>query len=184
MESRLVRIEAVNPQVSAVTVVLADSALDAADGVDRAVRSGTDVAGLARVPLAVKENIDVAGSATTLGIVALREVMPAGDAPHVGELRAAGAIPLARTNMPEFGMRWHTANGLRAATRNPWSARSVTWSWRSRTCAGGLAGTRGTRLSRCRGRRYRRLLASRWSPTRSAPPTTAMSLSRQGSRRH
>jgi Asp-tRNA(Asn)/Glu-tRNA(Gln) amidotransferase A subunit family amidase len=40
IESQLTRIEAVNPQVNAVTVVLADSALDAADGVDRAVLLG------------------------------------------------------------------------------------------------------------------------------------------------
>jgi amidase len=74
------------------------------------------------VPITVKENIDVAGSATTLGIVPLAGNVARADAPHIAELRAAGAIPFARTNMPEFGTRWHTENALRGATRNPWSA--------------------------------------------------------------
>jgi 3-(3-hydroxy-phenyl)propionate hydroxylase len=75
--------------------------------------------------MTIKANVDVAGSATTLGTVALRSATAAEDVPHVAALRAAGAIPIARTNMPEFGMRWHTDNDLRGATRNPWSA-SVT----------------------------------------------------------
>jgi amidase len=122
VEAHLRRIEAVNPAVNAVTVVLAESALAAADAADRAVRSGAAVGPLCGVPITVKENIDVAGSATTLGIVPLAGNIARADAPHIAELRAAGAIPFARTNMPEFGTRWHTANALRGATRNPWSA--------------------------------------------------------------
>jgi amidase len=53
----------------------------------------------------------------------LRDAVADADAPHIGELRAAGAIAVGRGNMPEFGMRWHTANELRGATLNPWSAR-------------------------------------------------------------
>jgi amidase len=122
IESHLARIEVVNPRVNAVTVALAESALDSADAADRATRTGAEVGALCGIPLTVKENIDVAGSATTLGIMALRDAIPHADAPHIGELRSAGSIPLARTNMPEFGMRWHTDNALRGATRNPWSA--------------------------------------------------------------
>jgi amidase len=48
--------------------------------------------------------------------------IPAVDAPHVGQLRAAGGIPFARTNLPDFGLRWHTDNELRGATVNPWDA--------------------------------------------------------------
>ena len=87
IESQLARIEAVNPLVNAVTVVLDESALRAADAVDRAVRSGAEVGALCGVPMTVKENIDVAGSATTLGIAALRDAIPCNDAPHIGELR-------------------------------------------------------------------------------------------------
>lgn len=120
--AHLDRIAAAGPAVNAVTVVLAGEALAAADATDRALRDGAPGGPLCGVPITVKENVDVAGSATTMGIEALREATAAADAPHVAELRAAGAIPIGRTNMPEFGMRWHTGNALRGATRNPWSA--------------------------------------------------------------
>ncbi|WP_300612743.1 amidase family protein, partial [Trebonia sp.] len=120
---RAARACGMNPAVNAITVVLAREALRAADAADEALRRNErDKPGpLTGVPMTVKENIDVAGSATTLGVAALRDAVAAQDAPHIGELRAAGAIPLGRTNMPEFGMRWHTSNALRGATRNPWS---------------------------------------------------------------
>jgi amidase len=121
VQAHLDRIAAVGPTLNAVTVALADQALRGADAADAAVRNG-DAGPLCGVPMTVKENVDVAGSATTLGITALRDAIAAQDAPHIGQLRAAGAIPVGRTNMPEFGMRWHTDNTLRGATRNPWSA--------------------------------------------------------------
>jgi amidase len=110
VQAHLDRIETVNPKVNAVTAVLADSALAAAD---------TAAGPLCGVPFTVKENIDVAGSATTQGIAALRDATAVQDAPHIAALRAAGAIPIGRTNMPEFGMRWHTDNALHGVTRNP-----------------------------------------------------------------
>lgn len=122
VSAHLDRIAAVNPKVNAVTVVLADAALAAADAADRAVAAGSEVGALHGVPMTVKENIDVAGSATTQGIVAMAEAVPPIDAPHIAQLKAAGAIPMARTNLPDFGLRWHTDNALRGATKNPWDA--------------------------------------------------------------
>ncbi|MEW9529709.1 amidase [Microbispora sp. NPDC049125] len=122
VQAHLDRIDAVNSRVNAVTVVLGEEALRAADTADKALREGEAAGPLCGVPMTIKENVDVAGSATTLGIAALRDAVAPCDAPHIAELRAAGAIPVGRTNMPEFGMRWHTGNGLRGATRNPWSA--------------------------------------------------------------
>lgn len=122
VEAHLDRIEAVNPTVNAVTRVTADSALAAADRVDAAVRAGEPVGPLAGVPFTIKENLDVQGQPTTDGIIAFRDRIASADAPSVAQLRAAGAIPLARTNMPDFGMRWHTDNALFGATRNPWEA--------------------------------------------------------------
>ena len=123
VQAHLDRIGQVNPAVNAVTAVLDGHALEAADAADAALLRGEEAGPLCGVPMTVKENIDVAGSATTLGIAALRDAVARRDAPHVGELRAAGAIPVGRGNMPEFGMRWHTVSVLRGATRNPWSAR-------------------------------------------------------------
>ncbi|MGH8902469.1 MAG: amidase [Egibacteraceae bacterium] len=122
IEAHLARIAAVNPTVNAVTVVLADQALAAAADADQALAAGQPVGPLHGVPITVKENIDLAGSATTQGVVALAEQVPARDAPHIAQLKAAGAIPIGRTNLPDFGMRWHTDNALYGATHNPWDA--------------------------------------------------------------
>ncbi|MHA6797283.1 amidase (plasmid) [Pseudonocardia bannensis] len=122
VDAVLERIEAVNPAVNAVTVVFADAARRAAGEADRAVADGRPLGPLHGVPFTVKENIDLAGSATTHGLIALKDAMPPLDAPAPARLKAAGAIPIGRTNMPEFGARWHTDNALRGATRNPWDA--------------------------------------------------------------
>ena len=122
VQAHLDRIETVNPKLNAVTAVLAETALAAADAADAMVRSGAAPGPLCGVPMTVKENMDVAGSATTFGLAMLRNAIAKEDGPLVASLRAAGAIPIGRTNMPEFGARWHTQNALWGATRNPWSA--------------------------------------------------------------
>ena len=120
IEAHLARIDEVNPALNAVTVTLADEARVAAAAVDRAVVNGTPLGPLAGVPFTVKENIDVAGSATTWGVAALVGQISAADAPVVARLREAGAIPLARTNLPDFAFRWHTESGRAGHTVNPW----------------------------------------------------------------
>ena len=120
--AHLDRIQSVNPKINAVTQVLAESALQAADAADRALDAGRDIGPLGGVPMTIKENMDVAGSATTHGLAVLRGAIAQQDGPATAALRAVGAIPIGRTNMPEFGARWHTDNGLWGATKNPWSA--------------------------------------------------------------
>jgi amidase len=132
VQAHLDRIAALNPTVNAVTVVLAEQALLAANEADAALERGEVTGALHGVPFTVKENIDVAGSATTHGTVANAGAIAERDAPPVERLRAAGAIVLARTNMPDLGMRWHTANALRGETLNPWDA--------SRTAGGSSGG--------------------------------------------
>jgi amidase len=122
VHAHLERISATNGAVNAVTVVLRDEALAAAREADRALASGAAVGPLHGVPITVKENIDLPGSATTNGLRALESAKPAVDAPFVAQLRRAGAIFLGRTNLPDLGLRWHTDNELRGATRNPWDA--------------------------------------------------------------
>ena len=118
--SHLERIAAVNPEVNAVTMILAEEALEAARRADEEVVAGTELGPLHGVPITVKENVDVAGTPTTHGIVMLKCSMPRQDAPVVSHLRGAGAIPIGRTNLPDFGLRYHTANDLHGATFNPW----------------------------------------------------------------
>lgn len=117
IEAHLARIDEVNGDVNAVTVVLGESARAAAQAADRAAPKGP----LHGVPFTVKENLDCVGSATTHGVPALEQSYPWRDAPAVARLKAAGAIPIGRTNLPELALRLHTDNPLRAATRNPWN---------------------------------------------------------------
>ena len=72
------------------------------------------------VPFTIKENIDLAGTPTTQGARALADAYPTQDAPVVERLRAAGAIPIGRTNIPKYGVGWDSDNALRGATVNPW----------------------------------------------------------------
>jgi amidase len=134
VEAHLERIAAVNPTVNAVTRVLADEALAAADAADAGPASGP----LHGVPITVKENIDLAGTATTQGVPALAEAVAEVDAPVVERMRAAGAIPIGRTNLPEFGLRISTANPLHGRTFNPWDRTRV---------AGGSSGGEGAAIA-------------------------------------
>jgi amidase len=121
VQAHLDRIEAVNPHLNAIVRLLPDQALAAADAADRAVADGTRLGPLHGVPFTVKENIDVAGTPTTQAVPALAEAVAPVDAPQVERLRAAGAIPLGRTNLPDFGLRIHTDSALHGLTRNPWN---------------------------------------------------------------
>src|SRR5690606_8557294 len=71
------------------------------------------------VPITVKENIDVAGTPTTQAVPALAEAIAPVDAPTVERMRAAGAIPFARTNLLDVGLRVSTDSSLHGLTRNP-----------------------------------------------------------------
>jgi len=120
IEAHLRRIEEVNPSVNAVTVVLGEQALEAAKAADRAVVEGLDLPPFHGVPFTIKGNIDLAGTPTTQGLKAFAGAYPSRDAPVVERLKAAGAIPIGRTNLPTFALRWHTDSELWGATVNPW----------------------------------------------------------------
>jgi amidase len=121
IQAHLDRIEAVNPYLNAIVRLLPDQALAAADAADRLVSDGTPLGPLHGVPFTVKENIDLAGTPTTQAIPALAEAVAPVDAPQVERMRAAGAIPIGRTNLPDFGLRVHTDSALHGLTRNPWN---------------------------------------------------------------
>jgi amidase len=142
IEAHLRRIEAVNPSVNAVTVVLGEQAVEAAKAADSAVAAGGALPPFHGVPFTVKENIDLVGTPTTQGLKALAGAYPALDAPVVERLKAAGAIPIGRTNLPTFAVRWHCDSELWGETMNPWD--------RSRTpgaSSGGEAAALATGMS-------------------------------------
>ena len=122
VDAHLRRIAEVNPRVNAITTLLADESLRAADAADRAIAGGTASGAFHGVPFTVKENIDLAGAPTTLGLRALADTMPAQDAPVVERLRAVGGIPIGHTNCPTLTLRWHTDSERWGATLNPWDA--------------------------------------------------------------
>jgi amidase len=120
VDAHLARIDAVNPTLNAVVRVLADEARAAAASADRKLAAGETVGPLHGVPFTVKENIDMAGLPTTWGVPALAEAVVPADAPVVERMRAAGAIPIGRTNLPDMALRLHTSSSLHGLTRNPW----------------------------------------------------------------
>lgn len=121
VESHLARVNQVNRFVNAIVRVLPEEALAAADLADEAVATGSVLGPLHGVPCSVKENIDLEGSPTTNGVPIFADAIAPRDAPTVERMRAAGAIPFARTNLPDFGLRVSTDSSLHGLTRNPWN---------------------------------------------------------------
>lgn len=116
-ETVLARITRLNPALNAFRTVLTDAALAEAkqcDDVPAAERGP-----LHGVPIAIKDEVDVAGEVTTFGGLANR-TPAAADAEVVRRLRAAGAVIVGKTLMPEFGQWPFTESAAFGATRNPW----------------------------------------------------------------
>ena len=129
IEAHLRRTEAVNPAVNAITVVLAEQALEAAKAADRKAAGGGDLPSLHGVPFTVKGSIDLAGTPTTQGLKAFAGAYPARDAPHVERLKAAGAIPIGRTNLAgnTRWRAWCACGPARGAACCPRTASVVGW---------------------------------------------------------
>ncbi len=138
VDAHLARIDAVNAKVNAIVHVMADGARAAAEAADAAVAAGDVLGPLHGVPFTIKENIDTAGLPTTHGVVALKDAIAPQDAPVVERMKAAGGVPLARTNMPDLGLRIHTDNALHGLTRSPWHPDHT---------AGGSSGGEGSALA-------------------------------------
>jgi Asp-tRNA(Asn)/Glu-tRNA(Gln) amidotransferase A subunit family amidase len=130
------RIEARDPDLGAVVALRTDEALEDARGLDLAIAGGAEAGVLAGLPLLVKDMTDVAGMRTTFGSQVFATAPEArSDAMVVARLRAAGAIVVGKTNLPEFAAEGYTSNLLFGPTRNPWN--------RARTCGGSSGGSGG-----------------------------------------
>ena len=80
---------------------------------------------LGGVPIAIKDNINVAGQPCTCASRILRDYRSTYDASVIRRLRAAGAIPFGKTNLDEFAMGSSTENSSVRTTRNPWDLSRV-----------------------------------------------------------
>ncbi len=118
VEQALARIEATQPTLNAFRLVRAEAALAEADAADRELASGARRP-LLGVPVAVKDDMDVAGEPTAFGCPG--EYPPvAEDGEAVRRLRAAGAVIVGKTNTCELGQWPFTEGPAFGATRNPW----------------------------------------------------------------
>lgn len=118
------RVARLDAEVNAVTVMRDErEALAEAAAVDDRAARGQRLGPLAGIPFLVKESQDLTGLPTTHGSLLRAAAGPARrDALSVMRLRAAGAIPVGKTNVPEFCLEGFTANRLAGVTANPWAA--------------------------------------------------------------
>jgi amidase len=118
VEAAASRIETVEPKINALPIRFLD---EARDQPKRFRRESRDSPGwLAGLPMAVKDYNDVAAQLTTYGSPVFAEHRASADDRTIATLRANGAIPLAKSNVPEFAGS-HTFNPVWGVTYNPWN---------------------------------------------------------------
>jgi aspartyl-tRNA(Asn)/glutamyl-tRNA(Gln) amidotransferase subunit A len=121
----LARIDALNPALNAFITVTADQALAEARETERELARGRPRSPLHGVPLALKDNIDTAGTRTTAAAAAFEGRVPATDAEVARRLRVTGAILLGKLNMDECAYGVTSTTGHFGAVHNPWDASRV-----------------------------------------------------------
>jgi amidase len=120
VEAHLAQIEKHNPALNAFVLLLAAEAREQAREAERRLTSGEPLGPLHGVPVTIKDSFDMAGLPTTCGSLFHRNRRAAQDSTAVRRLRAAGAIPLGKTNCPEFLGNYETDNYIIGRTNNPW----------------------------------------------------------------
>ena len=121
MQAYLTRIHALNPTFNAIVNLRGDAELlREADERDAQLARGEAMGWLHGLPQAIKDLSNTAGLPTTLGSTLMRDFVPAEDGLMARRMKAAGAIVIGKTNVPEFGLGSHTFNDLFGATRNAW----------------------------------------------------------------
>ncbi len=139
VEAYLRRIEQLNPQLNAI-VTLAPDAIDRAREAEDAIMRGREVGLLHGVPLTIKDTIETKGLRTTSGSLLRAEHVPETDATAVARLKAAGAIILGKTNVPEMAIPYECDNLVFGRTNNPHDAKRT---------PGGSSGGEAAAISAC-----------------------------------
>jgi amidase len=118
------QIDALNPRFNAI-VSMVDRAqvLAQADAADEAVARGDLLGALHGLPQAIKDLVPTRGIRCTFGSPLFADHVPTADAIVAERMRAAGAIFIGKTNVPEFGLGSHTYNPVFGATGNAWDPR-------------------------------------------------------------
>ena len=140
MKAHLERINHVNPKINAIVAKLDDEVcLALADAADqRAATRRQTLPPLHGLPIAFKDLQPARGFPFTRGSPIYKDAIPEEDSVLVERLRNAGAIPIGKTNVPEFGMGSHTYNKVYGTTLNPYDLTKS---------AGGSSGGAGAALA-------------------------------------
>ncbi|WP_137128655.1 amidase family protein [Rhizobium sp. FY34] len=118
-EACISRIEALNPAINAVVAQDFDRVIDQAKLAEIQVIEGQPLGVLHGLPFGVKDMIDIAGLPTTFGSEIFRDNLATKDDAIVAAMRRAGAIPLGKTNNPDWSAGGNTINRVYGATGNP-----------------------------------------------------------------
>ena len=116
----LARIAVYDPKLDAFITVMKEQALAQARQLDAEQKAGTLRGPLHGVPVALKDNIDTAGTRTTAASALFEDRVPSLDAPVVTRLKDAGAVIIGKTNLHEFAMGGGDSSFWGPA-RNPWN---------------------------------------------------------------
>lgn len=119
LEHQIARAQRLDGPVNAIVHWDLDRARTAARAADDAVAAGDDLGPLHGVPMTIKDSFQTEGCTTTSGAPELADFVPTEDAAPVGRLRAAGAIPFAKTNLPIFAGDIQSFNKVYGTTNNP-----------------------------------------------------------------
>ena len=120
LELHLARVEQTNPDVNAIVSLDVERARQQAHAADQTTASGAPVGVLHGLPFAFKDTHEVAGWRTTHGSPLMVDHVSEVDNLIVERIRAAGAITIGKTNVPEWAAGSHTFNPIFGTTRNPY----------------------------------------------------------------
>lgn len=120
-QATLDRIKIYNPKFNAFITVMRQEALAQAAQLDDEAKAGKFRGPLHGIPIALKDNIDTAGTRTTAASAVFDDRVPDDDAQVVVHLKAAGAVIIGKTNMHEFAAGGSSASTYFGPVRNPWA---------------------------------------------------------------
>ncbi len=123
LDRSLERIRQLDPRLNSFVALDEAGARAAAKASDALLAAGKPRSALEGIPISIKDSIHVAGLPTTWGSRAFSAAVPDKDELPVARLRAAGAVIVGKTNVPELTLEGYTRNDLFGVTRNPWNTR-------------------------------------------------------------
>src|SRR5579884_3835364 len=115
------RIQTYNPKLNAYITVMHDRALAQAAELDAEIKANKFRSPLRGIPIALKDNIDTAGTRTTAASEVFDDRVPAEDAEIVRRLKESGAVLIGKTNLHEFANGGSSASTYFGPVRNPWA---------------------------------------------------------------